>query len=204
MHLTRIPRILRALYPGAVWSMPGTDKDIFLTFDDGPIPDVTPWVLDVLAQYQAKATFFCIGRNCDAAPSILTRIRAEGHSVGNHTWDHPRGRRTADRSYFRNVISGKAATGSDLFRPPYGSLKWSQFRMLKKRFRVVFWDVLSYDFDTRSDGAACLRRVIEGVRPGSIVVFHDSLKAEERLRYALPAALAHFSALGYHFKALET
>ncbi len=202
MYLTRTPRILHALYPGAVWSMPGPDKDLFLTFDDGPIPEVTPWVLDTLATYQAKATFFCIGRNCEAHPSILARIRADGHAVGNHTWDHPRGWRTADRCYFRNVLQFQAITRSDLFRPPYGSLKWSQFLVLKKRFKVVLWDVLSRDYDVHVTGETCLSNVIEGVRPGSIVVFHDSLKAEERLRHALPATLAHFSALGYRFKAL--
>ncbi|MBL7950379.1 MAG: polysaccharide deacetylase family protein [Flavobacteriales bacterium] len=202
MYPTRIPRILRRLMPGFRWSVDTRRNELYLTFDDGPIPEVTPWVLDQLAAYGAKGTFFCIGRNCGSNPDILDRIRREGHTVGNHTWDHPRGRGTSTFSYLRNVLRCQALTGSPLFRPPYGSITKRQSSALRRRFDVVMWDVLSADFDTRMSGERCLRNVIDHARPGSIVVFHDSLKAEARLRYALPRTLAHFSAKGYCFKAL--
>lgn len=202
MYPSRIPRIVHALFSGFVWRMPGSGKELYLTFDDGPIPEVTPWVLDTLAHHDAKATFFCIGRNCAAHPDILQRIRAEGHSVGNHTWDHPRGRDTTNRTYFRNYLRCQEVTRTDLFRPPYGSISRMQYKALGKRTRIVLWDVLSGDFDTRLSGARCLTNVIDNVSPGSIVVFHDSLKANDRLRYALPRTLEYFSKSGYLFKAL--
>jgi peptidoglycan/xylan/chitin deacetylase (PgdA/CDA1 family) len=204
MYPTRIPRILHLLVPGSRWHVGTREKELYLTFDDGPIPEVTPWVLDTLASFGAKATFFCIGRNGEQHRSILQRIRHDGHAVGNHTWDHPRGRRTTTFSYLRNVLRCQSITGSGLFRPPYGSITGRQARALRKRFDLVMWDVLSADFDTRLDGETCLRNVIRHARPGSIIVFHDSLKAEDRLRYALPRVLEHFGAIGYRFKALST
>lgn len=202
MAPTGVPRLLQWLLPGYIWHIPGRDKVLYLTFDDGPIPNVTPWVLDELAQHGAKATFFCIGRNCESHPAILERIRAEGHAVGNHTWDHPRGRRTPLRKYLRNVVAAQASTSGTLFRPPYGSLTRDQARALRRRYHIVLWDVLSGDFDVRLSGRQCARKVIDRGRPGSIVVFHDSIKAEQRLRFALPAVLSHFGGLGYRFDAL--
>ncbi|MBX2973966.1 MAG: polysaccharide deacetylase family protein [Flavobacteriales bacterium] len=202
MMPAHVPRILQWLLPGYVWRMPGREKVLHLTFDDGPIPEVTPWVLDELAGHEAKATFFCIGRNCAAHPAIVDRIRAEGHGLGNHTWDHPRGRRTPLADYLANVSAAQPLTGTPAFRPPYGSLTRAQSKALRPTYRIVLWDVLSGDYDTRLDGARCTRNVIRHARPGSIVVFHDSLKAEARLRVALPAVLAHFAGQGYRFAAL--
>lgn len=202
MYPTRIPGILRLLMPGFRWSVDTKEKELYLTFDDGPIPGVTPWVLDQLAAFDAKATFFCIGRNAAENPAILRRIRDEGHAVGNHTWDHPRGRRTPTFSYLRSALRCNELTASRLFRPPYGSITRRQASALRKRFDLVMWDVLSADFDTRLDGETCLRKVLRHAENGSIIVFHDSLKAEERLRYALPRTLEHFSNAGYRFKAL--
>lgn len=202
MYPSRIPRIIHTLFNGFLWRIPGDGKDLYLTFDDGPTPEVTPWVLDTLAQYDAKATFFCLGRNCASHPDILERIRGEGHGVGNHTWDHPRGRSTPVRTYYRSYLRCQQLTCTDLFRPPYGSIGRAQFRALSKRTRIVMWDVLSGDFDTRIDGSTCLANVLGKASPGSIVVFHDSLKASERLRYALPRTLEHFSGSGFRFRAL--
>lgn len=202
MYPTRIPRLVSGLLSGFLWHKPREGKDLFLTFDDGPIPELTPWVLDTLKAYDAKATFFCIGRNAAAEPGIMARIRAEGHTVGDHTWDHPRGRITPKRSYLRNVLRSQARTGATYFRPPYGSITLTQYLALRKRFKVVMWDVLSGDFDARIDGPQCLERVLLATKPGSIIVFHDSLKAEERLRYALPRTLAHFHGKGFRFRAL--
>ncbi|HRH69568.1 MAG TPA: polysaccharide deacetylase family protein [Flavobacteriales bacterium] len=202
MYLTRTPRAVQALFKSLTWRMSGPGKDLYLTFDDGPIPEVTPWVLDTLAGYGAKATFFCVGRNAQKHPELLSRIRMEGHSVGNHTFDHVRGRSTSLRGYLRGTLQCQAITKTSLFRPPYGSLTMRQLRVLRSHFTIVMWDVLSGDFDRELDAPSCLRNVIDLARPGSIVVFHDSLKAEDRLRHALPGTLAHFAQQGYDFKAL--
>ena len=203
MYLTRTPRTVQALFNGLTWSVPGPEKDLYLTFDDGPIPEVTPWVLDTLAAFEAKATFFCVGRNAEQNPELLARIRQGGHAVGNHTFDHVRGRTTTLRVYLRETLKCQTITGTGLFRPPYGSMTMRQFRVLRSHFKIVMWDVLSGDFDQMLDAPRCLRNVIDHARPGSIVVFHDSLKARERLRYALPGTLAHFAEHGYRFKALD-
>jgi len=202
MYPARTPGIISRVLSGFVWRVQGEGKELYLTFDDGPIPEVTPWVLDQLAQHQAKATFFCLGRNCAANPRILERIVREGHGVGNHTWDHPRGRRTGLRHYFRSVLRCQSITGTALFRPPYGSITLRQFRTLRRRFKVVMWDVLSGDYDPNLDGPSCLRRVVRNARPGSIIVFHDSMKARSNLKFALPRVLEHFGAQGYRFRSL--
>ena len=202
MYFARTPRTAQSFFREVVWNVPGSGRDLYLTFDDGPIPVVTPWVLDLLKEHDAKGTFFCIGRNCAENPGILQRIREEGHSVGNHTYDHIPGRKTPMRAYLRNVLQCQAYTGTRLFRPPFMSITLNQTRALRSRFEVVLWDVLSADFDTDISSEECLRNVVDNVRAGSIVLFHDSEKAEPHLRYALPRVLEHFAAQGYRFKAL--
>lgn len=182
-----------------LWRVPTTAYELHLTFDDGPHPEVTPWVLDQLREHEAFATFFCVGRNAEAHPDIMTRIRDEGHAVGNHTWDHRDAWRTDARQYLRSVLRCQALTGSSLFRPPYGRISPALVRTLGSRFTVVMWDVLSADFDQRISPAQCLRNVVEQAGPGSIVVFHDSVKAWPRLREALPGTLAHFTEAGYRY-----
>jgi peptidoglycan-N-acetylglucosamine deacetylase len=189
MYLVRTPALIKPLFRDLVWNIPAVDDAVYLTFDDGPIPQVTPWVLDMLAAHDARATFFCIGRNAQKEPGILQRIRDEGHAVGNHTWDHSNGWETPLFTYLRSVQRCQAITGTDLFRPPYGRITREQVLALKKRYQVVMWEVLSADFDQGTDGDTCLRNVTTNVRPGSIIVFHDSLKAWERLEYALPRVL---------------
>jgi peptidoglycan/xylan/chitin deacetylase (PgdA/CDA1 family) len=187
--------------------MPSQERAVYLTFDDGPIPEVTPWVLDTLAAYDAHATFFCVGRNAAANPDILARIVAEGHAVGNHTWGHVNGWRTPLRSYMKEVVRAEQALGQrgrrSLFRPPYGRITRQQAQALSPRYAIVMWDVLSADFDTTLTGPQCLSHVVDHVRPGSIVVFHDSVKAWPRLHHALPATLALLTAAGYTFHTLE-
>ncbi len=202
MYLARSHALLKALFRERVWNVPGSGTELYLTFDDGPIPGVTPWVLDTLAQHQAKATFFVIGRNAATNPELLARIRAEGHGVGNHTWDHLNGWKTGTFAYLRNVLRCQSVTGGRLFRPPYGKLTREQARALRTRFDIVMWEVLSADFDTTITGERCLKNVITHAKPGSIIVFHDSLKAEARLRFALPKVLEHFAQQGYRFSAL--
>lgn len=202
MYLARTPVLLTPLYRGRVWSIPTKEKVLYLTFDDGPIPGVTPWVLDTLREHGAHATFFVVGNNAAKHPDLLSRIREEGHAVGNHTWDHVKGWRTRRFAFLRNVLRAQTITGTSLFRPPYGRITRAQSRALRRRFDVVMWDVLAADFDTRVSEARCLRNVITHARAGSIIVFHDSLKAEPRLRFALPRALEHLAGEGYAFEAL--
>jgi peptidoglycan-N-acetylglucosamine deacetylase len=202
MYLARTPAVVKPLLKDFTWHMVGTGRTVYLTFDDGPIPEVTPWVLDTLAAYDARATFFCIGRNAAANPDLLARIRREGHSIGNHTFGHPSGWNTPVTAYLRDVLLCQAITGTKLFRPPYGRISRQQSRALGKRFSLIMWDVLSGDFDTAIDGDRCLRNVVDHYGPGSIIVFHDSLKAEPRLRFALPRLLDHMVNEGYALQAL--
>ncbi|MBK8500008.1 MAG: polysaccharide deacetylase family protein [Flavobacteriales bacterium] len=202
MVLVRPPALLRMLYRDLIWRMPDERKDLYLTFDDGPIPAVTPWVLDELHAHNAAATFFVIGANAAARPDLLERIRSEGHTVGNHTWSHENGWRTTLLDYIASIERTQAITGTRLFRPPYGRITRAQSRAVRTRQDIVMWSVLSADYDTRTSEEECLRNVVRHARPGSIIVFHDSVKAEPRLRYALPRVLSHFGSLGYAFKCL--
>ncbi len=197
MYVARTPAILKPLWKELVWNVPGATRTVHLTFDDGPVAGVTPWVLDTLAEYGAKATFFCIGRHAQAEPGLMQRIRDEGHGVGNHTWDHPNGWTVSTTTYLRSVLRCQPYTGTRLFRPPYGRITRSQANALRSRFEIVMWEVLSGDFDPSIDGGRCLRNVTRNVRPGSIVVFHDSVKAWDRLEHALPRTLDHLHREGY-------
>lgn len=203
MYLTKTAWWLRALYPSLVWRIPAKEKKIYLSFDDGPHPVATPFVLDRLAEYGAKASFFCIGKNVAAQPAIYQRILAEGHTVGNHTHEHVNGWKTTDEDYVTDTMTATTYIQSDLFRPPYGRIKRSQIKLLREKgMKIMMWDVLSADFDTNLTAQACLSYVLYHTKPGSIVLFHDSEKAWERMSAALPAVLKHFSREGYVFDRL--
>lgn len=203
MYLTKTPWWLRALYPSLVWRMPAGEKKIYLSFDDGPHPVATPFVLDQLAEYGAKASFFCIGKNVAAEPAIYQRIIAEGHTVGNHTHQHLNGWKTSDADYLSDTMHAAGYIQSDLFRPPYGRIKRSQIKRLHgKGMKIIMWDVLSADFDTGLTSQASLSYVLYHTRPGSIVLFHDSEKAWDRMSVALPVVLKHFTSEGYVFEQL--
>ena len=206
---TKPAALVRSVYRQCLWSVKTTQKIIYLTFDDGPIPQVTPFVLDELKKYNAKATFFCIGNNIDANPEIFKRVIDEGHSIGNHSYNHLNGWQTANDEYYSNIekceetlSAHKATNSARLFRPPYGKLKPAQYKFLKDRYRIVLWDVLSFDFDLKMSEEKVLNNVIANAGPGSVVVFHDSLKAQPKVEYALPKLLAHFSAKGFKFEKL--
>lgn len=203
MFLAKTPDILQFLMPSYTWKVPTTEKILYLTFDDGPIPGVTPWVLETLRDYAAKATFFCVGDNVQKHPEVFQQVLAEGHAVGNHTFNHLNGWKTDTDVYLENVARCRQVLNSNLFRPPYGRLKPRQMQALKKDFRVVMWDVLSGDFSQKLSPETCLQQVLAHARPGSIVVLHDSLKAERNLKYVLPRVLEHFKAAGYQFEALK-
>lgn len=198
----RPPALARLYWPGLLWRMPAGEKSLYLTFDDGPEPKVTPWVLDMLDDFGAKASFFLVGENAEQHPALVKRIRAAGHAIGNHTHRHLNGWRTGSTEYLADVDRAQDSIGTPLFRPPYGRLTRKQAAALRPRFTVVMWDVLSKDYDARSTPAQCLGNVLGAARNGSIVVFHDSLKAEHSLRHALPAALREWRRMGYALKAL--
>jgi peptidoglycan-N-acetylglucosamine deacetylase len=194
---------LRKIYPGALWKVNTTEKVIYLTFDDGPVAGLTDWVLDELKKYEAKATFFCVGTNILRHPETFKRILSENHQVANHTMSHSKGFKLSVADYLRDVDACKPLIQNNLFRPPYGQLKRSQFRALKQKgYQIIFWDVISYDYE-KIKPQNCLKNVLTHTKNGSIVLFHDSLKAEKNLREALPHFLKHFKNLDYQFRALE-
>ncbi|MBL7806229.1 MAG: polysaccharide deacetylase family protein [Saprospiraceae bacterium] len=203
MFFAKTPLVVKALLPQYVWHIPTEDKVLYLTFDDGPVPEATPWVLDLLLHYGAKATFFCVGDNVRKHPEIFERILQDGHAVGNHTYNHLNGWKTQTFDYLKNVQRCRQMVSSPLFRPPYGALRPSQTRTLKSRYRIVMWDVLSGDYDPEITPEQCLENVLVNIQPGSIVLFHDSLKAETRMRYALPKVLEQLGREGWTFRALE-
>jgi len=206
MYFVRTPLVLKLLYPRLLWDAGGDSRSIFVTFDDGPIPIVTPFVLNILKQYDAKATFFCIGDNVRKHPDVFEQVKKDGHAIGNHTFNHLNGWQTDDKSYLENFLKAGELIGSNLFRPPYGRIKRSQVKLLqgaKPEIKIVMWNVLSADFDVNISPEKCLDNVIRSVKPGDIVLFHDSLKAKDRMEYALPRALEYWQKQGYRFSALR-
>ena len=204
MYLVKTPRLIQALLPSFTWHVDTPDRRLFLTFDDGPIPEVTPWVLDTLGQYNARATFFCVGENVVRNPDIFQQILAAGHAVGNHTFNHLSGYATDNISYFNNIRRCARLVPGNLFRPPYGRIRPGQRAFLERHYRIVMWDVLSGDFDPCTTAEQCLDNVLQNARAGSIIVLHDSLKSEQKLRHILPLILAHFIREGYSFDAMES
>ena len=203
MYLVKTPHFIQNLFPNYTWRIPTQEKVLYLTFDDGPIPTVTPWVLEQLEAFQARATFFCVGDNIRKHPEVFEQVVASGHAVGNHTFNHLNGWQTENISYFHNVRHCANLAHSVLFRPPYGRLKPKQAQFLQRHYRIVMWDVLSGDFDPKLSEEQCLANVVNNAEEGSIVVFHDSLKAEDKLRNVLPKVLQHFTDQGYVFGKLN-
>lgn len=205
MYLVKTPRLLKKLYPQLTWDMPKGNRCIYLTFDDGPIPIVTPFVLNILQQHNAKATFFCIGDNVTKHPDEFEQVKSAGHAIGNHTYNHLKGWDTDDQTYLQNFSVANEQLHTNLFRPPYGRIKRSQIKLLKHAkpdLDIIMWDVLSGDFDINLQPEKCLQNVVKHTTDGSIVVFHDSIKAFGRLQYVLPKAMEYWSKEGYAFKSL--
>lgn len=200
--MMKVPKIVKAYYPNLIWRVESDEKELFLTFDDGPTPYITKWVLDQLRSYNAKATFFCVGKNVKEHPSIFKNILKGGHAVGNHTFDHKNGWNTRSFDYLKSVMKCRNWVDSDLFRPPYGRIKKAQIKGLKDRFRIVMWDVLSEDYNTAISAEKCRNIVLKQAKSGSIIVFHDSKKAYKNLKQTLPYILKHYSNEGYRFSAL--
>jgi peptidoglycan/xylan/chitin deacetylase (PgdA/CDA1 family) len=198
----RLPGFITSLCTSAVWRFTESDRVVYLTFDDGPIPEVTPWVLNLLREEGIRATFFCVGENVMKYPEIYQQILDDGHSVGNHTFNHWQGQKHFDRDYFRNIEKAKTYIDSDLFRPPHGWLKLSQYRALRKKFRIIMWDLITCDYDRRLKPEKVFRNITAFVRPGSIITFHDSIKAKPNLTETLPRAIRWMKEQGYRFEAI--
>lgn len=207
-YFIKTPWWLKKIYPDRLWHINTNEKILYLTFDDGPHPVATPFVLDVLKRFNAEATFFCIGKNVIEYPVIYKRILDEGHAIGNHTQDHLNGWKTDTAVYLAGVTNASEHIHSNLFRPPYGRIKSSQSKGIRKAMsnessKIVMWDVLSGDFDNSLSKEKCLDNVITKTKPGSILVFHDSEKAFTTLSYVLPEYLKFFSENGYVFRKIE-
>ena len=211
-YFVKTPKFVKWLYPKRIWAFSDDNKCVYLTFDDGPIPNITPWVLTILKKFNAKATFFCIGDNINKHPNVFKSILLDGHTIGNHTHNHLKGWGTKSKDYVTNCIKfedtlqqlkNKNATNFQLFRPPYGKITSRQAKMLQKKgYKIIMWDVLSADFDKDISKEKCYENVIKNLRPGSIVVFHDSLKSEEKLKHVLPKVLEYINNKGLLCKSI--
>ena len=209
--MVKTPQFVQRIFPERVWAFPNNNNDVYLTFDDGPIPEVTPWVLSLLKEHSVKATFFCIGDNISKHPEIFQQVISEGHSIGNHTFNHLNGWKTETEDYIKNcgkfheilryALNDNSALlthNSKLFRPPFGKITSKQATILQEKgYKIIMWGVLSADFDASISKEKCLENVINNLQSGSVVVFHDSLKAEEKLRFVLPKVLEHINKLGF-------
>jgi peptidoglycan/xylan/chitin deacetylase (PgdA/CDA1 family) len=198
-----MPKIIRPIAKDLVWTIPRELPTLFITFDDGPIPEVTPQVLEILESYNAKATFFCVGHNVEKHPAVYQLILDKGHSIGNHSYNHLSGWKTNTNDYVSNVLKANKLIDSKLFRPPYGKITRAQMKVLKEEYKIIMWDVLSGDFDSKTSIKTSTENVIKNARSGSIIVFHDSLKAASTMLASLPIILKHFSELGFQFNAIS-
>ncbi len=207
MYWVKTNLLIKKWFSGFVWSIPNHEKKIYLTFDDGPTPQVTEWVLEVLAEHNIKATFFCIGNNIEKHPELFKKVIAAGHTIGNHTYNHLNGWNTKNDTYLDNTIATESIidklypNGTEkLFRPPYGKMKGAQAKAVRSMgYRIIMWDVLSADFDRNITPEKCLQNVIRNTREGSIIIFHDSEKAYPNLRHALPESIKYLKEKGFVF-----
>lgn len=199
MLVERPPLLYRMLFPETVWRIHKREHTVYLTFDDGPVPEVTPWVLDTLDHYGIKATFFCVGDNVARNPELFEEVKRRGHSVGNHTMNHMQGAKVNTRTYLRNVFQAHELIQSTLFRPPHGLLRWAQSKVLRSRFAIIMYDLVTRDYSKKLTGEQVLDNVKKYARNGSIIVFHDSIKAERNMKYALPRAIEWLREQGYNF-----
>ena len=205
------PKVVKSLFPTLVWDIPTKSKDIYLTFDDGPTPEITNWVLETLKQFSAKATFFCVGKNIEQYPSIFQQIVKDGHGIGNHTHNHIKGWKASADSYLKDVAQAQEVINTqvqkseirnqNLFRPPYGQITPKQIKKLQEQaYKIVMWNVLSVDWDNSLTKEACLKNVINHADSGSVIVLHDSVKASKNMKYVLPKVLEYYTEKEFTFK----
>jgi len=203
MLIEQTPKWFRAFFPGVIWRLPKKEKTVYLTFDDGPIPEATPFVLDLLEKHGIKATFFCVGDNVRKYPEIFEQILKAGHQVGNHTFNHLQGFKCSTGTYTKNVKKADEYIKSTLFRPPHGQFRLLQMLLLRRKYKIVMWDVITRDYNRKLSGESVLNIVKKYTRNGSIIVFHDSLRAEKNMKYALPKAIEFLMKEGYRFEVLN-
>ena len=192
------PKLLRPLYPGVIWNYSETEQVIYLTFDDGPHPEITPALLDILDEFAIKATFFCVGKNSEKHPHLIEAYKNRGHQIGHHTFDHLNGLNTSTEVYVQNAIKGNNIN-SKFFRPPYGKLKPRQLTLIKKQYKVVMWDVLSKDYKAGISVDKCLNNVLRNIKPGSVIVFHESEKAGKVMLRTVPLLIETLKKKGWSF-----
>ena len=203
MFIEQPSKWLRWLFPKAIWRMDPTEKAVYLTFDDGPIPEATPYILDTLKEHGVKATFFMVGDNVRKYPELLERIKEEGHQVGNHTNNHLGAFKHWTVTYIINTFKANELIHAHLFRPPHGVMRWSEYYWLRKEFRIIMWDLVTRDYSKWMTAEDVLNNVKQYARNGSIITFHDSLKSINKLHYALPEAIKWLKEEGYAFKIFE-
>lgn len=208
--MIKVPTLIKKIFYNQIWDIPNDENKIYLTFDDGPTPEITKWVLEILEKENIKATFFCIGNNIEKHPEIFNSIFQKGHSIGNHTFNHLQGWKTTTKQYIENVelnateICKLNTDYCKLFRPPYGKIKPSQSKLLRKKgFKIIMWDVLSKDYDANCSPEKCLENVVKNTKQGSIIVFHDSIKAQNNLKYVLPKAIEILKNKGFVFDTIN-
>ena len=198
----KMPIILPQLFPSLIWKKSTIEKKVWLTFDDGPTPKITPFVLDTLQNFNVKATFFCLGKQLVKHPEILQRIKAEGHSIGNHSYSHPNGFTTCTKKYLEDVKKCQnIIPETKLFRPPFGNIYPWQISKLKKEYKIIMWDVVGWDFDKNTSKEKCFLNVVNNVGSGSIILLHDNEKAQEKLQYALPKIIEALKERRFAFSA---
>jgi peptidoglycan-N-acetylglucosamine deacetylase len=199
----QFPRLLRPLWGKVIWRKDPSKKVIYLTFDDGPVPEVTPLVLDLLDEYKIKATFFCVGENVQKHPETFAQVLNRGHKVGNHTFNHLKGFSVKDEEYYDNIAKAAALIDSKLFRPPYGRITRRQINELKSKYKIIMWDVITHDYNKNLSPETIMRTIKRYSRNGSLVVFHDSIKAKENVLAVLPLAIEYWKRKGYTFGVLD-
>ncbi len=204
MYFYSAPFWIRAIYPkGLIWRIPTSKREVFLTFDDGPVPEVTPLVIEILKKYNIKATFFCVGENVQKYPEVFKMLSKNGHATGNHTFHHVKAFKTEYNTYLSEVENCNQLVNSNLFRPPHGQIDRKIAQTLRKNFKIIMWTALTGDYNNKLSGQQCLENAIKNTRPGSIIVFHDSIKAHDRMVFALPLYIEYCLKEGYSFKILE-
>jgi len=198
-----LPKWITSMFPSAIWCIPTGEEVLYLTFDDGPVPEVTPHILAILRKYNLKATFFCVGENVSKYPEIFNQIKEDGHSVGNHTQNHLRGFKTSNQAYTENIEKANHLIKSNMFRPPHGTLNPTQYQTIIQKYKLVMWDVVSCDYDPKLTPEKCFKNVVDFVKDGSIITFHDSIKAKNNVLSALPSTIEYLLGKGYQFRKIE-
>lgn len=201
--MRQVPELVKKIWRTPVWRIKSSEKALFITFDDGPNPYVTPQILEILDAHNAKATFFCVGENVKKYSDVFEMVKSKGHNVGNHTYSHLKGTKTTTKEYIEDIKKASNLIQSKLFRPPYGKIKFRQINRLKKDFKIILWDFITYDYNSKKSPNEIIREIKRRSRNGSIVVFHDSEKAKENVLTVLPLALEFWKKKGYAFKTIE-